>query len=502
MELLSFFHIPFISLVIAFIILRACTKSRTSSSFTSIKVPPGPWRLPIIGNLHQLAGHLPHHILTQLAQKYGPIMHLQLGEVSTIVISSAELAKEVMKNQDSVFATRPYVFCMSILTYGYKNVALAPYGEYWRQLKKLYILELLSGKRVQLFRSVRGDEISNLVKTISSKVESSSVINLTKMATDLTLNITSRTAFGKIRDRQAVVRVIKGIGEMTEGFSFLDVFPSIKPLHLITRERSKLLRVQRELDITLEKVINECRVRKDSSTEADRECIIDALFEVEDQGKITPFSQDHIKAIMVDIFGGGIETSSVVLQWAMSEMLKNPRTMERAQAEIREAFDQVGQIDESNLHQLKYLKSVIKETLRLHPPLPLLLPRENSEKVEINGYEIPIKTRIIVSAYAIGRDPNYWTEAERFCPERFVDSAVDYKGTDFEFIPFGAGRRICPGIQTGIAIVELALANLLYHFDWKLPNGLNSENLDMSEARGLTAHRKNDLCLVPSLHYL
>ncbi|KAJ8768019.1 hypothetical protein K2173_020959 [Erythroxylum novogranatense] len=501
MELLSFFLILFIFLVLVFTVLKAFTNSRTSSSLTS-KLPPGPWRLPIIGNLHQLVGHLPHHILKQLAKKYGPIMHLQLGEVSTVVISSADLAKEVMKNQDSVFATRPYAFCTNIFSYGYKNVAFGPYGEYWRQLKKLYILELLSGKRVRSFRSVREEEILNFVKTISLKAESSSMINLTKMATDLSLSITSRTAFGKIRERQPIVRLLEGIVENGDGFRLLDVFPSNKLLHLITREKAKLIGVQREIDTTFEKVIDECRMRKSSSTEADKDCIINAIFEVEDQGLIKPFGQDHIKAIMVDIFGGGIDTSSVVLQWAMSEMLKNPRTMEKAQAEVREVYDKVGKVDESNLHELKYLKLVIKETLRLHPPLPLLLPRENSKQAEINGHEIPTKTTIIINAYAIGRDPNYWIEAERFCPERFLDNAVDYKGTDFEFIPFGAGRRICPGIQTGTAIIELALANLLYHFEWKLPDGLSSKTLDMSETRGVATHRKNDLCLIPSLHYI
>ncbi|KAA8544291.1 hypothetical protein F0562_022303 [Nyssa sinensis] len=132
------------------------------------------------------------------------------------------------------------------------------------------------------------------------------------------------------------------------------------------------------------------------------------------------------------------------------------------------------------LHELKYLKSVIRETMRLHPPVPLLLPRESSEKCEINGYEIPAKTTVIVNAWAIGRDPKYWTEAERFQPERFLNSLIDFKGTDFEYIPFGAGRRICPGILFALPNIELPLAQLLYHFNWKLPSGLKQEELDMT----------------------
>jgi cytochrome P450 len=197
------------------------------------------------------------------------------------------------------------------------------------------------------------------------------------------------------------------------------------------------------------------------------------------------------------LFTGGGETSSGTVLWAMSEMVKNPKVMEEAQAEVRRVFNKKGCVDETELHQLIYLKSVIKETLRLHPVAPLLLPRESRERCQISGYEIPAKTRVMVNAWAIGRDPRYWVEAENFKPERFVNSPIDFKGADFEYIPFGAGRRICPGIAFGIPNVELPLAELLYHFDWKLPNGMKSEELDMTESFGLTAGRKHDLCLIP-----
>jgi cytochrome P450 len=149
------------------------------------------------------------------------------------------------------------------------------------------------------------------------------------------------------------------------------------------------------------------------------------------------------------------------------------------------------------MHQLIYLKSVIKETFRLHPIIPLLVPRESRERCQINGYEIPAKTRVIVNAWAIGRDPKYWVEPESFKPERFVDSLVDFKGTDFEFIPFGAGRRMCPGIAFALPNIELPLAMLLFHFDWMLPNGMKNEDLDMSETFGISVGRKHDLCLIP-----
>ena len=185
----------------------------------------------------------------------------------------------------------------------------------------------------------------------------------------------------------------------------------------------------------------------------------------------------------------------------MSEMMRNPRIMRKAQEEVRRIFDRKEEIDEMGIQELKFLKLVIKETLRLHPPLPLLLPRECREKCEIDGHEIPVKSKIIVNAWAIGRDPKHWTEPESFNPERFLDSSIDYKGTNFEYIPFGAGRRICPGILFGLASVELLLATLLYHFDWKLPNGMKQQDLDMTEVFGLAVRRKEDLYLIPTAYY-
>lgn len=182
-------------------------------------------------------------------------------------------------------------------------------------------------------------------------------------------------------------------------------------------------------------------------------------------------------------------------------MLRNPRILRRAQTEVRDLFRDKGKVDEDGLHELKFLNCIIKETLRLHPPVPLI-PRESRTNVEINGYHIPVKTKVTINAWAIGRDPKHWTEAEKFYPERFLDSSINYKGTDFEFIPFGSGRRICPGIAFAMANIELPLAQLLYHFDWKLPKGMKNEDLDMTEDYGLTSRRKRHLFVVPTSYHL
>ena len=176
-----------------------------------------------------------------------------------------------------------------------------------------------------------------------------------------------------------------------------------------------------------------------------------------------------------DIFGAGSDTSGVVLEWSMSELLRNPRVMKKAQSEIREALKGKKRVSESEVQEVSYLKWVIKETLRLHPSAPLLLPRECREACMIGGYEIAVKTKVIVNAWAIGRDPKHWYDAEKFIPERFDGTDFDFKGNNFEYIPFGGGRRMCPGILLGLANVQLPLAALLYHFDWEIPNGIKPE---------------------------
>ncbi|MED6207475.1 hypothetical protein PIB30_036150 [Stylosanthes scabra] len=182
-------------------------------------------------------------------------------------------------------------------------------------------------------------------------------------------------------------------------------------------------------------------------------------------------------------------------------MLKNPRVLKKAQAEVREVFGNKDYVDEKGLEELKFLKAVIKESMRLHPATPLLLPKECLKSCEINGYTIPVGTQVFINAWAIGIDPNYWIEAESFCPERFLDCEIDYKGSHFEFIPFGAGKRICPGISFAIHNIELPLAQLLYYFDWNLPFGISHENFDMTEHFGSTVRRKNDLLAIPTAHH-
>jgi len=201
--------------------------------------------------------------------------------------------------------------------------------------------------------------------------------------------------------------------------------------------------------------------------------------------------------IFQDVFAAGSETASTTVNWAMTEMIKNPRILKKSQAQVREGFDRRGRIVEAIMNEFKYLKSVIKETLRLHPSNSLLLPREYEQACEINVYHIPVKSRVLVNAWAIARDPKYWNDPDKFYPERFIDSSIDLRGNNLEFVPFGAERRMCPGMNYGLANIEQVLALLLYHFDWKLPDGIKNEELDLSEEFGVTMCRKDDVYLIP-----
>ncbi|KAH7662256.1 Cytochrome P450 E-class group I protein [Dioscorea alata] len=321
------------------------------------KLPPGPPKLPLIGNLHQV-GKLPHHSLWQLSQQHGPLLYLQLGQAPTIIISSSEMARQVLRTHDLESCSRPSLFSSTKLSYGCSDVVFIPHGDKWRELRKTCMVELFGTKNNSTLQSIREEEVESM-----------------------------------------------------------------------------------------------------------------------------------------NIFVAGSDTSSASLEWTMAELMRNPEAMKKAQDEVRRVIGMKGKVEESDLQQLQYLKWVLKESMRLHPPAPLLVHRETTQRFKINGYEIQPKTRVIVNAWAIGRETSSWERPLEFYPERFRDSSIDMKGHDFQLIPFGAGRRICPGMHLGIQTVELALANLLYTFDWKCPDG--SQDINMDETPGVTVHKKYPLFLVP-----
>ncbi|KAL2548276.1 Cytochrome [Forsythia ovata] len=509
MDLYFPFSFTTFALILSFVFLFLTKWKKSKAANKLQKLPPGPMKLPVIGHMH-LVSSLAHRSFRDLAKKYGPLIHLKLGETSTIVVSSAEIAKEVLKTQDPTFAARPGTLALEIISYNHTAISFSPYDDYWRQMRRICILELLSAKQVKSFGSIRNDEVLNLVKSIRSSA--GKPINLTENIISTMSATTCRAAFGKVcRDKETLIKIMRKALALSGGFDPADLFPSSKILKTLSWNKIKLLAMRRKLDEILDGIIDEHKENLAKMTngsarlnqagdstrrgngEFGNEDLVDVFLRVKESGELEfPIDNDNIKAVISEMFSAGTESSSSTINWTMAELMRNPRVMAKAQAEVRETFKGQKTTDTQNL---KYLKLVIKETLRLHSPLPLI-PRACREDCKVNGYFIPANAKVFVNIWGMGRDPKYWANPESFEPERFENNPTDLTGNHFEYLPFGAGRRICPGLTFGLTGVELPLAQLLYNFDWKLPEGLNPDNLNMTENSGMTASRKEDIYLV------
>ncbi|KAM7501715.1 hypothetical protein LguiB_000619 [Lonicera macranthoides] len=473
--------------------------------FTKLKpeshrnLPPSPRSLPIIGNLHQL-GKIPHQSLHKLSQKYGPILLLKLGQISTLVVSSPESAKSIMKTNDLDCCSRPYSHGTKRLSYNHLDIAFGPYSDYWREIRKLCVIELFTVKRVQSFGHVRKLAVNRVVDSLMQV--NRSPVNLSEKIFDLTNEVICEIAFGKRKfEGSGFTGFEDCINEamaMLSSFWVADFFPGFgSVLDWVMGLHERLERCFREFDGFFERVIEE-HLDPTRVTPDHHEDIIDILIGLsKDQTSPFPLTRDHIKAILMDIFVGAIDTSSLTMVWAMTELARNPRVMRKVQTEIRNSVGKRAGVDEAEVEKFEYLKMVVKETFRLHPPATLLIPRETMRHCKIGGYDIYPKTRILVNVWAIGRDPKTWKNPEEFYPERFEDNDIDFRGQNFELVPFGAGRRICPGLTMGATAVEYTLANLLHCFDWELPAGTKTEDISIEEEAGLTVHKKFPLYLVP-----
>ncbi|CAN1309568.1 Cytochrome P450 71B36 [Linum perenne] len=474
-------------------------------------LPPNPPKLPILGNLHQL-GSLPHQSLWRLSEKHGHVMQFHFGRIRAVIISSPEAAKEVMKVNDLATCSRPALDGTRRLTYDYLDVAFSPYADNWRFMRKMIILELFSLKRVRSFRFVREEEVKVLVDSLIGNRSATQQVNLTEKLYDLTANITFRMSFGfnyrgfheVVHQAEAVMGSISAQQTLPRGIGWI--------VDKWTGHHKRIERVFGELDGFFSHVIEE-HVKRGSWEKADEDKdVIDVLLGVEMEesrlGRESRFTKDNIKAVLLtlhilmhlqNLFLGGIDTSALTVNWAMARLIANPNLMKKAQQEVRNIIGDKRRVTEDDIENLQYMKLIVKETLRLHPPAPLLLPRESMSAVKICGYDVPAKTLIYVNAWGIGRDPRHWKDADKFVPERFEERSLDYKGQSFEYLPFGSGRRICPGINVGIVTVEIALANLLYWFDWELPDEMKGGDLSMDEQSGvsLTVSKKDPLLVVP-----
>lgn len=436
-------------------------------------------------------------------------MLLKLGQVQTLVVSSPDMAREIMRTHDHIFASRPSLKAARIVLYGGRDMVFAPYGEYWRQIRKLCVNRLLSTKMVQSFRLVLEKEVACMVSKISETCSSSSVaINMSEVLNVFVNKYLCKVLFGDYFSEEGRSSVIcKLIEEISTIFGLIsvgDFIPSLGWLDKLSGMEARARRSRAKWDDVLDEIIEQhmkkSNEKKHDQLDAQENLdFVDVLLALQEDEDMKFLRSREIKAILVDMIAAGTDTTFLVLDWGMVELARNPEAMKKLQAEVRGIANtnaESASFTEEDLSKMSYLKAVIKEVLRLHPPVSLLIPRESMERCMIQGYEIPKKARVIVNAWAIFRNPEFWDAPEEFRPERFLGIPIDYRGQDFEFIPFGAGRRICPGMQFSVSTLELTFANLVRNFDWEFPAGMRIEDMDMAESPGITTRRRQCLHLV------
>eukprot|EP00262_Sarcandra_glabra_P021511 TRINITY_DN915_c0_g1_i4.p1 TRINITY_DN915_c0_g1~~TRINITY_DN915_c0_g1_i4.p1 ORF type:complete len:508 (+),score=58.57 TRINITY_DN915_c0_g1_i4:229-1752(+) len=478
-------------------------RGRGKRTVGGYSLPPGPPGLPILGNILSL-GNLPYRDLHKFAKEYGPIMYMRLGLVPTVIVSSPHAAEQFLKTYDLIFASRPFLEAAKYISYECKGLSSTEYGPYWRNIRKVCTLELLSNLKIDSFKSMRREELGLLIESLKDIAKARGVADLSAMVASLSADMTCRMVFGKKYldndiDERGFKEVIQEGMKLAATPNIGDYVPFIGSLDVQGLAR-RMKAISKVFDSFFEKIIDEHIQANDKGHHRD---FVDVMLSFMESGdRDFEFNRSNIKAIMLDMLGGAMDTSATAVEWALSELFRHPHVMKKVQEELEKVVGMKRIVDESDLPYLEYLDMVVKESFRLHPVAPLLIPHKSTEDCTVNGFHIPKKSHIIINAWAIGRDPEWWPDAEKFSPERFIDTKIDFKGRDFQFLPFGSGRRGCPGLQLGITVVRLILAQLVHCFDWELPNGMSTGDLDMTEENGLAVPRASHLMAIPTYRLL
>ncbi|WOL04336.1 hypothetical protein Cni_G13057 [Canna indica] len=476
-------------LSVIFLLSKSFTKAISSRDH---QLPPGPKPRPIVGNLFEL-GDKPHRSLARLADVYGPIMTLRLGQVDTVVISSPDMAREVLQKHDAVFANRSIAEAIRVLSYTDASLIWLPPSHRWRNLRKICNTQLFTPQRLDAHQSPRREKVDELMQFISDSASKGLPVEIGRVAFTTSLNLLSRTIFSvDLADlyeesSQKFKHVVQGILEEAGKPNLSDYFPLlpwIDPQGIRRRSRGYFKQLH---DVFDEQITRRIRSYNLDETKVVGNDFLDELLHYRVQEDGSKFDRHAMKSLFTDIFVAGSDTTSATVEWAMAELLRSPAAMAKVREEIVRVMGLGRDVNEDNIEALPYLQAVVKETLRLHPPAPLVPRRTTGATVELSGgYEIPNGTRVLINVWAIGRHEGAWKDAGIFSPERFLTTEVDYKGRDFELIPFGAGRRFCPGQPLAFRMVHLMLASLLQRFEWRLPEGMEAKDVDLEEKFGLT----------------
>nr|KYP76058.1 Cytochrome P450 84A1 [Cajanus cajan] len=440
---------------------------------------------------------LTHRGLATLAKQYGGVFHLRIGFLHMVTISDAEAARQVLQLQDNIFSNRPASIAIRYLTYDRADMAFAHYGPFWRQMRKICVMKLFSRKRAESWNSVR-DEVDAVVRAVAGSL--GSAVNVGELVFNLTKNIIYRAAFGSSSQegQDEFISILQEFSKLFGAFNIADFVPFLgwlDPQGL----NQRLVEARATLDSFIDKIIDEHveKKRSGNGNSDDESDMVDELLnfyseeaklnnhELEDLQNSIRLTKDNIKAIIMDVMFGGTETVASGIEWAMAELMRSPEDLRRVQRELADVVGLERRVEETHMEKLVYLKCV------------------TAEEAAVCGYHVPKGSRVMINAWAIGRDGNSWEDPDAFKPSRFLEPHVpDFKGSNFEFIPFGSGRRSCPGMQLGLYTLELAVAHLLHCFTWELPDGMKPSELDTSDVFGLTAPRASRLVAVPSKRLL
>ncbi|KAF8406249.1 hypothetical protein HHK36_008334 [Tetracentron sinense] len=466
-------------------------------------LPPSPVGLPILGHLHLLKQPL-HHTLETLSHQYGPILSLQFGSRSVLLISSPFAVEECFTKNDIIFANRPRSLAGEHLAYNYTTLGFAPYGHHWRNLRRLTVIEIFSSNSLHMSSTIRHEEACYLVRQLFRDFHGvSQKVDLRSMLFHLTFNImmgmvAGKRCFGKeavdVEVGQRFLEIVKDRSVTVPSMllSLCDFFPILRCIGFQGVEK-KMVSLKRKMDAFLQGLIDEGRRSQTKSstttTEAEKKkTLIGALLSIQ-EAEPDHYSDDIIKGIMMIMFTAGIDTSLLTMEWAMSLLLNHPEKLEKARAEISDNVEQGRLLSDSDLAKLPYLRCIVNETLRLYPVAPLLVPHVSSEDCTLGEYHVPRETMLLVNARAIHRDPKVWVEPTKFRPERF--EGVDGEREGFKFMPFGLGRRGCPGAGLAMRAVALVLGALIQCFEWER---VGEEKVDMTEGgNGLIMPKANPL---------
>ncbi|XP_051117202.1 geraniol 8-hydroxylase-like [Andrographis paniculata] len=453
-------------------------------------LPPGPTPLPIIGNLH-LLGDLPHRSAAQLAAIHGPVISLRLGHVTTMVVSSAAAAREVLQKHDEALASRAIPDSFHAHRHSaYSVVALPAASPRWRTIRKIITGNIFSGSRVRSSYNLRKSKVQDLIDYCRKKSLAGEAIDVGTAVFDTSINQLFNLIFSKnltdaVSTSDGELRhLVRNIMVEAGAPNLADFFPVLKKIDPQGIRRRMKVHMGKALQI-FRTLIDERLETTKSRNPGPAEDLLEVLLEELDDRTL-------IEHILLDLFIGAGDTTSSTVEWALAEVLGNPETLKKAKSEMEGVVGKGRVIDESDFRRLPYLQSLVKETFRLHPPVPFLIPRRAERAVAVGGYAVPAGTHVWVNVWAMGRDPHVWESPLEFSPERFLDSAEDVFGADFELIPFGGGRRICPGAAVAARMVPLVVGSLLNSFDWRCEEGL-----DMAERFGLTMSKARALRVFP-----